>query len=109
METTQLLPPSRLGDSALLSTLDSVDAALSALTAYRLQLVADLDQRGLATEHGARDTIEFLSLRHHRNRREIRRDLNTADALRKYAAVTACPPQSRRTGRQPDAWLARRC
>ena len=92
METTQLLPPSRLGDSALLSTLDSVDAALSALTAYRLQLVADFDQRGLATEHGARDTIEFLSLRHHRNRREIRRDLNTADALRKYAAVTAALP-----------------
>ena len=92
METTQLLPPSRLGDSALLSTLDSVDAALSALTAYRLRLVADFDQRGLATEHGARDTIEFLSLRHHRNRREIRRDLNTADALRKYAAVTAALP-----------------
>ncbi|MEU4391697.1 DUF222 domain-containing protein [Kribbella sp. NPDC023855] len=92
METTQLLPPSRLGDSALLSTLDAVDAALSTLNTYHLQLLADLDQRGLATEHGARDTIEFLSLRHHRNRRAIRRDLKTAKALPKYSAVSAALP-----------------
>ncbi|WP_433012015.1 DUF222 domain-containing protein [Kribbella sp. CA-294648] len=92
METTQLLPPSRLGDSDLLSTLDAVDAALSTLTTYRLQLVADFDQRGLASEHGARDTIEFLSLRHHRNRREIKQDLKTAEALPTYTAVTAALP-----------------
>src|SRR5687767_5370480 len=92
METTQLLPPSRLGDSDLLSTLDAVDAALSTLTTYRLQLAADFDQRGLAGEHGARDTIEFLSLRHHRNRREIKRDLKTAKALPTYTAVTAALP-----------------
>ncbi|MEU4395483.1 hypothetical protein [Kribbella sp. NPDC023855] len=92
METTQLLPPSRLTDSALLSTLDAVDAALSTLNTYHLQLLADLDQRGLATEHGAHDTIEFLSLRHNRNRREIRRDLKTTKALSKYSAVTAALP-----------------
>ncbi|WP_433006912.1 DUF222 domain-containing protein [Kribbella sp. CA-294648] len=92
METTQLLPPSRLGDSALLSTLDAVEAALSTLSTYRLQLVADFDQRGLAGEHGARDTIEFLSLRHHRNRREIKQDLTTAEALRSYTAVKAALP-----------------
>ncbi|WP_433014218.1 DUF222 domain-containing protein [Kribbella sp. CA-294648] len=92
METTQLLPPSRLSDSALLSTLDAVESALSTLTTYRLQLVADFDQRGLAAEHGARDTIEFLSLRHHRNRREIKQDLTTAEALPSYTAVTAALP-----------------
>ncbi|WP_202806710.1 hypothetical protein, partial [Kribbella catacumbae] len=73
METSQLLPPSMLGDSALLSTIDGVDAALSTLLTYRLQLTADLDHRGLAKELGARDTVEFLELRHHRNAREIRR------------------------------------
>ncbi|MEU4395718.1 DUF222 domain-containing protein [Kribbella sp. NPDC023855] len=92
METTQLLPPSRLGDGDLLSTLDAVDAALSTLITYRLRLVADFDQRGLATEHGAHDTVEFVSLRHHRNRREIRRDLKTAKALPNYAAITAALP-----------------
>ncbi|MEU4389604.1 DUF222 domain-containing protein [Kribbella sp. NPDC023855] len=92
METTQLLPPSRLSDSALLSTLDAVDAALSTLNTYHLQLLADFDQRGLATEQGARDTIEFISLRHNRNRREIRRDLKTTKALSKYSAVTAALP-----------------
>jgi hypothetical protein len=92
METTQLLPASRLGDSALLSTLDAVDAALSTLNTYHLQLLADLDKRGLATEEGAQDTVEFLSLRHHRNRREIRRDLKMAKALPKYTAVTAALP-----------------
>ncbi|MEU4390476.1 DUF222 domain-containing protein [Kribbella sp. NPDC023855] len=92
MDTTQLLPPARLSDSTLLSTLDAVDTALSTLNTYHLQLLADFDQRGLATEHGAHDTVEFLSLRHHRNRREIRRDLKTAKALPKYSAVTAALP-----------------
>jgi hypothetical protein len=76
----------------LLSALDAVDAALTALGAYRLQLLGEVDQRGLATEHGARDTVEFLSLRHNRNRREIRRDLKLIKALPKYPAVTAALP-----------------
>ncbi len=92
MEISQLLPPSTLVDSALLSTVDGVEAAISALKAYRLKLIADLDQRGLATEQGARDTVELLSLRHHLNRREVKRDLKLAKALPKYDAVTTALP-----------------
>ncbi len=92
MEILQLLPPSTLVDSALLSTVDGVEAAISALKAYRLKLIADLDQRGLATEEGARDTVELLSLRHHLNRREVKRDLKLAKALPKYDAVTTALP-----------------
>ncbi len=92
MEILQLLPPAMLVDSVLLSTVDGVEAAISALKAYRLKLIADLDQRGLATEQGARDTVELLSLRHHLNRREVKRDLKLAKALPKYDAVTTALP-----------------
>ncbi|WP_026163024.1 DUF222 domain-containing protein [Kribbella catacumbae] len=92
METSQLLPPSMLGDSALLTTIDGVDAALSTLLTYRLQVTADLDHRGLAKVIGAHDTVEFLALRHHRNPRDVRRDLKTGKALPKYTAVTAALP-----------------
>ncbi len=92
MEILQLLPPSTLVDSVLLSTVDGVEAAISALKTYRLKLIADLDQRGLAAEQGARDTVELLSLRHHLNRREVKRDLKLAKALPKYDAVTTALP-----------------
>ncbi len=103
MEILQLLPPSMLVDSVLLSTVDGVEAAISALKAYRLKLIADLDQRGLATEQGARDTVELLSLRHHLNRREVKRDLKLAKALPKYDAVTtALPDPTLPAPPQPD-------
>lgn len=95
METSQLRPASMLSDSGLLLTLDAVEAALSTLTTYRLHLTADLDSRGLAKEQGARDTTEYLALRHHRNPRNIRRDLKTTQALPKYEAVTAALPNPR--------------
>ncbi|NEA37617.1 DUF222 domain-containing protein, partial [Streptomyces sp. SID13031] len=47
---------------------------------------------GLAKELGAGDTIELLSLRHRRNRGDIRRDLKLTKNLPKYEAVIAALP-----------------
>lgn len=88
MEIVQLPAPCRLSDSELLATLDTVDAALSTLQTWYWQASADLDTRGLARELGAKDTTEFLSLRHRRDPGELRRDLKLAKKLPKYEAVT---------------------
>jgi uncharacterized protein DUF222 len=92
MEILQLRPAYLHSDSELLITADSVDAALSELLTYRLNLTADMESRGLATRLGARDTIELLSLRHRRNRRDLRSELEFLKHLPKYKAVIAALP-----------------
>ncbi|MEV8377851.1 DUF222 domain-containing protein [Kribbella sp. NPDC056861] len=88
MEIEQLPASCRLSDSDLLSTLDTVDAAVNALQAWSWQATADLERRGLAKELGAKDTTELLSLHHRRNPGELRRDLKLALLLPHYEAVT---------------------
>ncbi|WBQ02861.1 HNH endonuclease signature motif containing protein [Kribbella sp. CA-293567] len=92
METLRLRPAYLQSDSELLLTLDEVEAARTLLETLRLQLIADLESRGLAKSLGAKDTVEFLSLRHRRDPGDIRRDLRLATNLPKYEAVTAALP-----------------
>ncbi|NEA37614.1 HNH endonuclease signature motif containing protein, partial [Streptomyces sp. SID13031] len=92
MEISQLRLPCLQSDSELLITADTVDAVLSKLITYRLNVTADLESRGLATELGANNTVELLSLRHRRNRGDIRRDLKFLKNLPKYEAVIAALP-----------------
>ncbi|NEA33677.1 hypothetical protein, partial [Streptomyces sp. SID13031] len=87
MEISQLRPPCLYSDSELLIAADTVDAALSELTTCNWYLTAEIESRGLAKELGAGDTIELLSLRHRRNRGDIRRDLKLTKNLPKYEAV----------------------
>ncbi|MEV8375265.1 DUF222 domain-containing protein [Kribbella sp. NPDC056861] len=89
MEIEQLPPPCRLSDSDLLSRVDTVTAARSALDTWCWQAAAELETRKLAKELGAKDTVELLSSRHRRNARELRRDLKLVMALPKYEAVAA--------------------
>ncbi len=85
-----------MSDSELLSTLDQVDAAVARLLTYRLQLIARVDETGLAEELGARDTAELLAMRHRIDRREAHRDLKLARSLPKYGAVaTALTDETR--------------
>ncbi|MDX6260695.1 MAG: hypothetical protein QOH84_2383, partial [Kribbellaceae bacterium] len=88
MEIPQLRPAYLQSDSELLITLDTVVAARSQLDAYYLELVNDVESRGLATELGAKNTIELLELRHRRDPGNIRSDLKFLTNLPKYEAVT---------------------
>ncbi|MGW7682716.1 DUF222 domain-containing protein [Kribbella sp. NPDC054772] len=88
MEPLGERPVWSMGDSELLPTLDQVDAAVAWLLTYRLQLVARIDETGLAEELGARDTAELLAMRHRIDRREAHRDLKLARRLPKYGAVS---------------------
>ncbi|GAA3572293.1 hypothetical protein GCM10022235_47150 [Kribbella ginsengisoli] len=63
MEIPQLRPACRHSDSELLITIDTVEAARDTLDSYRLELLADLDSRGLTRELGAKDTTELPALR----------------------------------------------
>jgi uncharacterized protein DUF222/HNH endonuclease len=92
MNIPQLRPACRQSDSDQLISIDTIEAALNTLDTYRLELLTDLDARGLAKELGAKDTIELLSLRHRRDPADLRRDLKLVKALPKYDAVTAALP-----------------
>jgi hypothetical protein len=89
MNIEQLPPPCRLTDSDLLTRVDTVNAARNGLDTWYWQAQAELETRGLPKALGAKDTIEFLSLRHRRNTRELRRDLKLSEELPKYDAVNA--------------------
>ncbi|MEV6416937.1 DUF222 domain-containing protein [Kribbella sp. NPDC051718] len=88
MEISQLRPTCLQTDRELVVSLDTVDAALSQLRTYQLQLTAELESRGLAKELGARNTVELLELRHRRDPGGIRSDLKLLEKLPKYEAVS---------------------
>ncbi|MEV6416093.1 DUF222 domain-containing protein [Kribbella sp. NPDC051718] len=102
MEIPQLRPACLQGDDELLVTLDTVDAARNTLDTYHLELLADLESRGLATELGAKNTIELIELRHRRDARDTRHDLKFLKNLPKYQAVTAALTDGDPDGLTPD-------
>ncbi|TCM47147.1 HNH endonuclease signature motif containing protein [Kribbella sp. VKM Ac-2568] len=82
-----------MSDSEQLSTLDVLQAEISRLQTYRLQVLAAYDATGHAATLGAGDTARLLAFRHRLDPGVIKRDLGLAKALRKYPAVTdALPP-----------------
>ncbi|WP_020390555.1 DUF222 domain-containing protein [Kribbella catacumbae] len=92
MEIPELRPAWSQTGSELLVTFDTLQAARSALDTYELQIIARIDETGLAKEEGARDTVELLSLRARLNGNDVRRNLALATNLAKYPAVTAALP-----------------
>ncbi|WP_328327128.1 HNH endonuclease [Kribbella sp. NBC_00382] len=89
MEISQLRPAYLQSDSEVIVTLDTVEAALNTLGSYRLELLGEVESRGLAKELDARNTIELLELRHRRDPADIRSDLKFLKNLPNYEAVTA--------------------
>ncbi len=85
-------PPCQQSGSELLTTLDTLERAVSVAQTYRLQVIARLDEMGHAAEVGARDTTELISVRHRLNRKDVKRDLHLAKDLTKYPTVTAALP-----------------
>ena len=73
----------------LLSTLDTLEAELARLEAYRLSVVAAIESTGYATELGARDTAELLRFRYRLDPPAARRTLRLAQAAPHYPAVAA--------------------
>ncbi|MFF0340357.1 DUF222 domain-containing protein [Kribbella sp. NPDC004875] len=88
MEPLGERPVWSMNDSELLPALDQVDAAVARLLTYRLQLIARVDEIGLAKELGARGSAELLAMRHRIDRREAHRDVELARRLSKYDAVS---------------------
>ena len=76
-----------LSGEEILAELDMLHDAQTRLLARRLELLRRLDDLGCASEIGARDTSELISLRHRLDRRVVRRDLRTAQALDRYRTV----------------------
>ncbi|MDX6262999.1 MAG: hypothetical protein QOH84_4687, partial [Kribbellaceae bacterium] len=89
MEISQLRPTCLQSDDELMVTLDTVVAARRQLNTIYLELVRDVESRGLAPELGAKNTVELLELRHRRDASEIRSDLKFLKNLRKYGTVAA--------------------
>src|SRR4051812_13079721 len=88
MEPLGERPVWSMSDSELLPLIDQVDAAVTQLLTYRLQLIARVDEIGLASEFGARDTAELLAMRHRIDRRDAHRDVKLSRSLPKYDAVS---------------------
>ncbi|MGW6282461.1 hypothetical protein [Kribbella sp. NPDC055071] len=59
MEQVSERPIWALSDSDLLSASDRTDAAITRLLTYRVQLIAAIEERGLAQDLGASDTTEL--------------------------------------------------
>jgi hypothetical protein len=78
-----------MSDGELLPVIDQVDAALTRLLTYRLQLIARVDEIGLAKDLGARDTTELLAKRYRIDSRDTHRDVKLARALPKHDIVAA--------------------
>ncbi|WP_328322699.1 HNH endonuclease [Kribbella sp. NBC_00382] len=89
MEISQLRPTCLQSDDELMVTLDTVVAARRQLNTVYLDLVRDVESRGLAPELGANNTVELLELRHRRDASEIRSDLKFLKYLSKYGMVAA--------------------
>ena len=92
MDLPEMRPPCQQSGSELLTTLDTLERAISVAQTYRLQVIARLDEMGHATEIGARDTTDLISVRHRLNRKDVKRDLHLAKDLTKFPAVSAALP-----------------
>ncbi|TCN40968.1 uncharacterized protein DUF222 [Kribbella orskensis] len=93
MEILGERPVWSMSDSEQLATLDALDAEVSRLQTYRLQVLAGYDASGHAASLGAGDTARLLAFRHRLDPGVIKRDLALAKALQKYPAVAdALPP-----------------
>ncbi|MGW5195687.1 DUF222 domain-containing protein [Kribbella sp. NPDC004138] len=89
MELLGERPAWSMSGSELLSTLDSVEAELARLEAYRLSVVAAIESTGYAAELGARDTAELLRFRYRLDGPAARRTLRLAQTATQYPAVAA--------------------
>ncbi|TCN36935.1 uncharacterized protein DUF222 [Kribbella orskensis] len=93
MEILGERPVWSMSDSEQLATLDALQAEVSRLQTYRLQVLAGYDASGHAATLGAGDTARLLAFRHRLDPGVIKRDLALAKALPKYPAVAdALPP-----------------
>jgi hypothetical protein len=78
-----------MSGAEMLTALDELQVDLTRRQVRRLELLAALDTNGYATEIGARDTVQLVSIRHRLDSTDVRRDLQLATALPKYPAVQA--------------------
>ncbi|MFC5263336.1 DUF222 domain-containing protein [Kribbella qitaiheensis] len=93
MEILGERPVWSMSDSEQLAALDALQAEISRLQTYRLQVLAAYDATGHAATLGAGDTARLLAFRHRLDPGVIKRDLALAKALKKYPAVAdALPP-----------------
>ena len=100
MIESSVRPGWSLSGEEILAELDMLHDAQNRLTARRLELLRHLDDVGHAKELGARDTSELISLRHRLDRRVVRRDVRTAQALARHPIV-----ERRLAGEGPDSGL----
>ncbi len=104
MELLGERPVWSMSGGEMLSALDQVDVVAAQLEAYRLQLVAGVEDIGYAQELGARDTVELLAFRYRMDRPQAYRDVRLARALPRYGAVSTAladgitPPDSEPAG-----------
>ncbi|MEV6271223.1 DUF222 domain-containing protein [Kribbella sp. NPDC051936] len=88
MELLGERPVWSMGGGELLSTLDTLEAELARLEAYRLSVVAAIESTGYAQELGARDTAELLRFRYRLDPPAARRTLRLAQTATQYPAVS---------------------
>ncbi len=107
MELLGERPVWSMSGGEMLSALDQVDVVAAQLEAYRLQLVAGVEDIGYAQELGARDTVELLAFRYRMDRPQAYRDVRLARALPRYGAVSTAltdgitPPDSEPADAEP--------
>src|SRR5215207_8513520 len=101
MEILGERPVWSLSDSEQLATLDALQAEITRLQTYRLQVLAAYDATGHAATLGAGDTARLLAFRHRLDPGVIKRDLDLAKTLPKYPAVAAALPAT--TIADPDS------
>ncbi|MEV6268333.1 DUF222 domain-containing protein [Kribbella sp. NPDC051936] len=89
MELLGERPVWSMSGGELLSTLDTLEAELARLEAYRLSVVAAIESTGYAAELGARDTAELLRFRYRLDPPAARRTLRLAQTAPHYPAVAA--------------------
>ncbi|MEV0793203.1 DUF222 domain-containing protein [Kribbella sp. NPDC050459] len=87
MELLGERPAWSMSGGELLSTLDTLEAELARLEAYRLSVVAAIESTGYAQELGARDTAELLRFRYRLDPPAARRTLRLAQTAPHYPAV----------------------
>ncbi|MGW5193154.1 DUF222 domain-containing protein [Kribbella sp. NPDC004138] len=108
MELLGERPAWSMSGSELLSTLDTVEAELARLEAYRLSVIAAIESTGYAEELGARDTAELLRFRYRLDPPAARRTLRLAQTATHYPAVATAlertaSPASATTADIPDS------
>src|SRR5215207_8170960 len=101
MEILGERPVWSMSDSEQLATLDALQAEITRLQTYRLQVLAAYDATGHAATLGAGDTARLLAFRHRLDPGVIKRDLDLAKTLPKYPAVAAALPAT--TIADPDS------